>query len=83
MNSWFDQKFPSDKDLNIKMQIKVEINNLLELCIRIEKETPLIFEGERVIEFVQNIDEFFWQVEDDLTEVKKIMITLFEFVQES
>jgi len=83
LNSWFDQKFPSDKDLNIKMQIKVEISNLLELCMRIEKDTQLIYEGERVIEFVQKIDEFFWQVEYDLTEVKKIMITLFEFVQES
>ena len=65
------------------MQIKVEISNLLELCMRIEKDTQLIYEGERVIEFVQKIDEFFWQVEYDLTEVKKIMITLFEFVQES
>ena len=65
------------------MQIKVEISNLLEICSKIDQETPLIYEGEQVIEFLQKIDEFFWQVEDDLTEVKNFMVTILEFVQEN
>jgi len=65
------------------MQIKVEISNLVEICSKIDQETPLIYEGEQVIEFLKKIDEFFWQVEDDLTEVKNFMITILEFVQEN
>ena len=34
------------------MQIKVEISNLLEICSKIDQETPLIYEGEQVIEFL-------------------------------
>jgi len=44
--------------------------------------TPLIFEGEYVVEHLQRIDEFFTQLEDDLTEVRNYMVALLEFVRE-
>jgi hypothetical protein len=45
--------------------------------------TPLIYEGEHVVEHLQRIDEFFMQLEDDLTEVNNYMVALLEFVVEN
>ena len=64
-------------------QTKSEISNLLELSVQIGQVTPLIYEGENVIEHLQRIDEFFMQLEDDLTEVKNYMVALLEFVYEN
>ena len=64
-------------------EIKSEISSLLTVSTEIDSATPLIYEGEHVVEHIQRIDEFFDKLEDDLHEVRNYMLALQEFVLES
>ena len=55
----------------------------MQVSTKIDSSTPLIYEGEHVVEHIQRIDEFFDKLEDDLHEVRNYMLALQEFVLES
>ena len=62
---------------------KREITNLLRVAQQIDRITPLIYEGEHVVEHLQRIEEFFDELEENLSEVRDYMIALLEYVVEN
>jgi len=62
---------------------KREITNLLRVAEQIDRITPLIYEGEHVVEHLQRIEEFFDELEENLSEVRDYMIALLEYVVEN
>ena len=62
--------------------MKQEINNLIKVCIEVEKVTPLVFEGEQVVEHLKQIEEFFETLQDDILEIKNVIVALLENVLE-
>jgi len=65
---------------DILAEVKQEIGNLIKICIEIEKHTPLVLEGEKVVEHLQQIEEFFDTLTDDILEIKNVIVALLENV---
>ena len=49
----------------------------------IDHVTPLIYEEEHVVEHLQRIEEYFDELQDNLSEVRDYMIALLEYVMEN
>ena len=64
----------------ILAEVKQEIGNLIKICMKIEKVTPLVSEGEKVVEHLQQIEEFFDTLVDDILEIKNVIVALLENV---
>ncbi len=49
-NSFRDTVLDTGRKQSVLKDVKSEISNLIGMCIEVEKETPLVFEGEHVVE---------------------------------
>ena len=50
---------------------------------QIDRDTPLIQDGEHVVEHLQRIEEHFENLYDNLSEVRDYMVTLLEHMMEN
>ena len=53
------------------------------MSAEINRTTPLIYEEEHVVEHLQRIEEYFEELQDNLSEVRDYMIALLERVIEN
>ncbi len=49
-NSFRDTVLDTGRKQEVLKDVKSEISNLIGMCIEVEKETSLVFEGEHVVE---------------------------------
>ena len=63
-------------------EAKAEVGALRQLAESIDKDTPLIYDGEHVVKHIQSIEEFFEELGDDLSEVLIYMAALHEHFEE-
>ena len=52
-NSFRDSVLDTRRKQDMLKDVKSEITNLIGMCIEVEKETPLVFEDEHVVEHLQ------------------------------
>ena len=53
------------------------------MSVEINRITPLIYEEEHVVEHLQRIEEYFEELQDNLSEVRDYMVALLEWVIEN
>ena len=69
--------------MHILASCKNEIKILLSMSVEINRNTPLIYEEEHVVEHLQRIEEYFEELQDNLSEVRDYMVALLEWVIEN
>ena len=69
--------------MHILKSTKNEIKILLSMSIEINRTTPLIYEEMYVVEHLQRIEEYFEELQDNLSEVRDYMVALLEWIAET
>ena len=66
----------------ILQNAKTEISSLLALSQEVDKISPLIYDGEHVVQQLQSIEMFYDTLQDNLSEVRDYMMALQEYIEE-